>query len=326
VVSKKTLLITAFILVIIVVPALFCLWYQAELQPVVMGSVAGISFTVSPNESAASVLEQLKGNSLIRSVLATKIYLRISNLGNKIRQGTYTLDQGKSVSEIISILNSGPHDIWVTIPEGWRREQIAARLAGHLKDVNKNFNSSDFIKNTASLEGRLFPDTYLIPPSAGTADVIDIMTANFRKKSGLGSVSSDQQILILASLVEREAKSDSDRQNIAAILKKRLEAGWPLQVDASVQYSMDNRICAAGLINCNWWKNPIDTKYPSAFNTYLHPGLPPAPICNPGLATINAVKDASGSAYWYYMTGTDGITRYARDLAGHKSNIDKYLH
>jgi UPF0755 protein len=325
-VSKKTLLVLIFVFLVFAVPALLWFWYQKELSPVVVGNGTKVSFTVSPNETAVSVLKELQKNSLIRSGLATRIYLKINGLGSKIRPGIYVLEADTSTPEIIKSLSIGPKDIRVTFPEGWRREEIASRLASVLIGPTTKFNPSDFIKETAALEGRLFPDTYLLPADISTDEVADLLTANFSKKTGLVPTSDiDKTTLILASLVEREAKSESDRQTIASILKKRLLAGWPLQVDASVQYSMDNRNCAAKLLDCNWWRNPIVTDYPSAFNTYLHPGLPPAPICNPGLATIDAVKNASDSAYWYYMTDNDGITHYARTLAEHNLNIDKYL-
>jgi UPF0755 protein len=152
------------------------------------------------------------------------------------------------------------------------------------------------------------------------------LSANFVKKTGLNPDSdADKKIIILASLVEREAKSESDRAGISSVLKNRLQADWPLQIDASVQYSQDNRLCALSLLACDWWRHEIDPKFPSAYNTYLHPGLPPSPICNPGIAALDAVKNAQSSPYWYYITGNDGITYFAKNLAEHNLNIDKHL-
>lgn len=287
-------------------------WWSGELRPVQPGSDQGITITVTPNQTAARTIRQLADNGLIKSSLAAKLYLQFSGLDQKIRPGTYSLSPALNLPAIFEVLTSGPKDIRVTIPEGWRREQVAARLSSALP----SFDSQEFLLLTATLEGQLFPDTYLIPPTASTSEITDILLANFAKKSGLG-LPAQQDILILASLVEREAKADPDRAIIAGIFQKRLAAGWPLQVDASAQYALGT--------SRDWWPKNIDTKYPSPYNTYLQPGLPPSPIASPGLASIQAVLSPADSPYWYYLTGNDGRTYYARNLAEHNLNIDKYL-
>jgi UPF0755 protein len=324
--AKKILIFLVPLLFIVLILAGGFIWFKQSLTPPVAGSAPETPFVITEGESAAAIISDLAGKSLLKSSLAAKIYLKISSLGGRLRPGEYSLSQALSAPEIFKILASGPADIRVTIPEGWRREQIAARLDSLLVGPLKKFSARDFITQTASLEGRLFPDTYRLSPDITTDGVIDLFTANFTKKTGLNpDLTTDRQTVILASLVEREAKSAADRAGIASVLKNRLTAGWPLQIDATVQYAVDNRLCASDLLNCNWWHNPIDTKYPSSYNTYLETGLPPGPICNPGQATVEAVKNASPSAYMYYITGTDGITRYAKTLPEHNLNIDKYL-
>ena len=277
-------------------------WWSLQLRPASPGSTREITFTVAPNQTAAITINQLTNNYLITSPVAAKLYLQFSGLDQKIRPGTYALSPGLNLPEIFTALTSGPKDIRVTIPEGWRREQVADRLAASLP----GFDAPGFLSQTASREGMLFPDTYLIPPTATVSDVIDIFLANFAKKSGL-ELSAQHEALIIASLIEREAKADPDRAIIAGIFQKRLDAGWPLQVDASVQYALGTAR--------DWWPQNIDTKYQSDFNTYLHPGLPPAPIASPGLASIQAALHPQDSPYWYYLTGTDGRTYYARNLS-----------
>ena len=287
-------------------------WWSRQLQPAQPGSGQEITFTVAPNQTAAQTINELTNNHLITFPIAAKLYLQFSGLDQKIRPGTYTLSPGLDLPEIFQVLTSGPKDIRMTIPEGWRREQIATRLSSVLPD----FNSQEFLAATAPLEGQLFPDTYSLPPTASVSQIVNILLANFAKKSGL-KLPSQHEVLILASLVEREAKADPDRAIIAGIFQKRLDAGWPLQVDASVQYALGTAR--------DWWPQNIDTKYQSDFNTYLHPGLPPAPIASPGLASIQAALHPQDSPYWYYLTGTDGRTYYARNLSEHNLNIDKYL-
>ncbi len=328
-VSQKivfTLLVVLAVLVFGLLGGVF-FWYRSSLAPV-PDKIPGqqISLLISPDESALSVLQKLESLSVIRSALAVRIYLKIHGQSSKLRPGSYLLTSGQSAPEIVGRLILGPRDIKITLPEGWRREQMAARLDSQLSGPLKTFSASEFIKATATLEGQLFPDTYLLPPQISTAGVIQLLTANFYQKTGLNpALPVDRQTLILASLVEREARNNTDRGLVASILKKRLVAGWPLQVDATVEYAMDNRLCLADLLHCNWWHAGVDPKYPSSFNTYLQPGLPPGAISNPGLATIDAVKNVSDTAYWYYLTDSDGITHYAKSLTEHNLNIDKYL-
>ena len=295
-------------------------WWSLQLRPASPGSTREITFTVAPNQTAAITINQLTNNYLITSPVAAKLYLQFSGLDQKIRPGTYALSPGLTLPEIFTALTSGPKDIRVTIPEGWRREQAAGRLAASLP----GFNSAEFLSATATLEGQLFPDTYLIPPTASTKEITDILLANFSKKSNL-ELPAHQDILILASLIEREAKADPDRAIIAGIFQKRLAAGWALQVDATVQYAKDTSNFKFQTSNFKFWQPVYDTEYKSDFNTYLRPGLPPAPIASPGLASIQAALHPQDSPYWYYLTGTDGRTYYAKTLGEHNLNIDKYL-
>lgn len=288
-------------------------WYLWALQPAGRGN-ENISFVVTKSESGDSITARLQSANLIRSALASKIYLRLNKLSQKLKPGGYVLTSSMSADRVFSTLVSGPRDIWITIPEGWRREQIAARLENNLF----NFDAAEFNRLSSAYEGQLFPDTYLIPAQAVPSDVLQIFLKNFTKKTGLDPKSGvDMDILILASLIEREARTDSDRQQIAGVLKNRLDKNWPLQVDATVQYAANPQE--------DWWRPIFDTKYPSPYNTYLITGFPPGPICNPGLAAISAAKSPPSSPYWFYLTGTDGITYYAKTLDEHNLNIARYL-
>jgi UPF0755 protein len=306
-------------------------WYQ--LQPVASSPESGWQFTITKNQTASSILADLQSKGIIRSALAAKIYLKLTRQETHMSPGGYQVSR-LSTPQVIQLLTSGPQDIWITIPEGWRREQIAARLQANLAD----FSPDLFLQLTATLEGRLFPDSYLIPASASPPDVVAVLTRNFSRKTGLDpgakydlTVDSRRlqltgsEILTLASLIEREAKNQSERENIAAILVKRLSLDWPLQIDASVQYARDNQKCSIIPLECNYWEPVLDTHLVSSYNTYLHPGLPPGAIANPGLAAISAVRSPKDTPYFFYLTGTDGITRYAKNMSEHQLNIDKYL-
>lgn len=299
-------------------------WWSQQILPPDAASTNKVAFVVAKNQTAGQIIEQLSSKGLIRSPLAARIFSRVSGLGRKLQAGSFVLTPQLSLAEVFQVLTGPPADVWVTIPEGWRREQIAARMQTVLSQLEPQFVSSDFLTATATLEGQLFPDTYLIPISATTDQVVSIMTTNFAAKAQL-NLPADRQILILASLVEREANSDSDRPTVAGILWKRFKAGWPLQVDAAVQYGQDTANCRARPTECKYWLPVTDTHFPSAFNTYIHPGLPPSAIANPGLASIQAAKNPAATPYWFYLHAADGSVYYARTIGEHNSNIDKYL-
>jgi UPF0755 protein len=189
-------------------------------------------------------------------------------------------------------------------------------------------NKSDFIK--LAKEGYMFPDTYDFAPNATAADVVKVLKDNFDKKytaslqqkiqaKGFNSV----QGVILASLVEREARSDEVRKNVASIMLKRLEVGMPLNIDATVQYALGYQAAEK-----NWWKKSLtydDLKINSPYNTYLYQGLPPGPICNPSLSSLNAVANADTSIpYLYYFHDLQGNTYYAKTLEEHEANVAKH--
>jgi UPF0755 protein len=291
-------------------------WWKIQLTPVNFNNKSEQTLVIANNESANLVLQKLVNQRLIRSYWVAKLYLQGQGLDQNIRPGSYSLSQSLSLSEIFKTLTSGPKDIWVTIPEGFRREQIALKFANF-----EQFDEREFLALTASLEGKLFPDTYLVPLHANAKDVINMMSKNFGNRVG---VISDEN-LILASLVEREVRVDTDRKIVAGIILKRLKASWPLQIDATIQYAVDSAKCQVLSAKCEFWKPIYDTKFESKYNTYLNPGIPPTPIANPGIESINAILKPTESEYWYYLSDTKGVTRFAKTLAEHNLNVDKYL-
>jgi UPF0755 protein len=299
-------------------------WWSKQLEPVDSSSNLKVSFVIPKNQPAGIIVEQLAEQKLIKSSLAGKIYLRISNLAAKIQPGAYVVSPSQTMQQILLSLTEGPQDVWVTIPEGWRREQIAQRLNSTLEGPNKLFVAEEFLDYTRNLEGQLFPDTYLIPANATAEQAANIMLGVFASKSGL-DLPADKSTLIVASLVERETRSDAERPTVAGIIWKRLAAGWPLQIDATVQYAQDTATCAQVVLNCEWWETLNNTRFVSTFNTYLHTGLPPTPIANPGLSSIQAAINPVESDYWYYLHADDGQIYFASTIEQHNSNIDKYL-
>lgn len=327
--SKFLISIPIFLLVILV--AVFGWWSWANLAMTSPSLSNSKTFIVKKGESLSSVALRLQEANLVRQALAFKLIILSQGLAEKIQAGSFSLKTSLTPKEIAEILIHGTNDVWLTFPEGWRKEEFAQRLSGNLT----NFDSSQFLQLSANHEGELFPDTYLISKEASPSAVFNLLFNNFQKKfdkelesllskSGL----SKNEALILASMVEREAKGDQDRPIVAGILIKRLKTGWPLQVDATLQYALaDLRFKTSGAKLEDWWLTPTaaDKKIDSPYNTYKNKGLPPTPICNPGLASIKAVVYPKETDYWFYLSDASGKMHYAKTAAEHNENISQYL-
>jgi len=311
-------------------------WWQGAKQPASdLKPAPPKIFVVERGESLTLVANRLEKEGLIKSSLAFRILVLAKGLAGKVQAGDFRLRASLTTEEVAYVLTHGTLDIWLTFPEGWRREEFSRRLVANLED----FNYQEFLNQTRNKEGYLFPDTYLIPVEASPSAVIKIINRNFEKKfsSELEKKAKDQglnqkQALILASIVEREAKGSRDKALVAGILIKRWRNGWPLQVDATVQYILASQLAAnltqEQLMGFDWWPQKItkeDLKINSPYNTYEYQGLPPAPICNPGLASIKAVIEAQASEYWFYLSDPSGEVHYARTAEEHNENISQYL-
>jgi UPF0755 protein len=228
-----------------------------------------------------------------------------------------------TAKDVALALTHGTEDVWVTIPEGWRSEEIAAVVSKDLDIPEAEFLS-------AVREGYMFPDTYRFPKTATAGAVAEELRDNFDKKVPESIRSKAQtvgltfnQAIVLASLVEREGKSDIDRPVIAGILLNRLNKDWPLQVDATLQY-----IAGYQPKEKTWWKKELtdtDKLIESPYNSYKNPGLPPKPIANPGLSAILAVLNPKKTDYMFYLHDPTGTIHYAKTLEEHEANIAKFL-
>jgi len=289
-------------------------------------------FVIKKGEGLDEIALCLQKEGLVRSAFAFRLAVMAKNLTQQIQAGDFRLHPGMDLAEIIDQLTHGTLDVWVTIPEGWRQEQIAQKL------INEGFeiDLADWEQevNNSNLEGFLFPDTYLIPKDATAGAITKIMSNNFDKKtesvlsSRIQSSYSLNQVITLASLVEREVRTDQDRPLVAGIIFKRWQSNWPLQVDAAVQYVVGSIKCEIRDSDCNWWSKNLtkqDLQINSPYNTYQFRGLPPAPICNPGLASIKAALSYQESPYWFYLSDSSGQMHYAETIADHNANIAKYL-
>lgn len=302
---------------------LFFLWWNQAIKPANPTDKTPFIFTINRGDDARGIAERLKKQGLIRSSVAFFLLARFGGIADNIQAGEFRLNPSMDLSTLANALTHGTTDVWITIPEGWRNEEIALKLA-------KEFNipEKEFLKYAK--EGYMFPDTYLMPKDATAEKVANIMLDNFNKKitqetyekarlSGL----SKEDLIIIASLVEREAKFDSDRPLVVSVIINRLRIGMKLDIDATIQYALGYQTKEK-----NWWKKELtgeDLEVESPYNTYKNPGLPPTPICNPGLSVISSVVEAPKTNYIYYLSDKSGKIHFAETIEEHKVNIQKYL-
>jgi len=220
-------------------------WFYQNIGPV-SANKNFQDFLVTKGQSAASVATKLQNAGLIKNALVFRIYIRATGQASKLQTGEFRLTPSMSLFQIVDQLQKGPVEIWVTIPEGLRREEIAQKFATALEKDQKFV--AEFLENSKGEEGYLFPDTYLFPKDVTASAIVKKMLANFDAKTDQLKLTKDQ--IILASILERETKTDTERPIVAGILMNRIEAGMPLQVDASVQYAVANVKCQ--MSNVKW--------------------------------------------------------------------------
>ena len=316
--------ISILLFLFIFVSVSFYLFYKEGSLPVNKNSKISKIFVIKQGEPLDTIVNNLANEGLIRNKII--FYLIVKKLGieRKIQAGDFQISENMNAQEVATSLTHGTIDIWLTLIEGMRKEEMA-------QIISKNLDIPEIEIERKTKEGYIFPDSYLIPRTATTETILSIINKNFESKfdeklhaQAKNKKLTEKQVLILASLVEREARQSSTREKVAGIILKRYLADWPLQIDATVQYVLGYQPNEK-----SWWKKELseeDLKIDSPFNTYINKGLPPEPICNPSLSSIKAVINADeNTPYWYYITDKNGVMHYAITLEEHQNNINKYL-
>jgi UPF0755 protein len=338
--------------------SLFLSMHQAELNQPVSDDPSPVTFVVEPGETAAGVAARLEEEGLVVNGDVFRRFMTYNGLDATLQAGTYSLRANMTMHEIAEALqHGGGNAVTVTIVEGWRAEQV-----GWLLEQQGLMRSDDFMAYVrtaqydyawlqdrppdASLEGFLFPDTYELPTEVTPADVVDLMLANFDVRAapdieaqlpgktlfdlntGSYRPMTAYDVVTLASIVEREAVVDEERPIIASVYFNRLnpayvdETALRLSADPTIQY-------AKGLdpATGNWW-NPMlpgeGQTLDSPYNTFKVQGLPPGPICSPGLASILAVLNPADTTYLYFHAVGDGSHVFASTLEEHLRNQQQY--
>jgi UPF0755 protein len=322
---KKTLIIVfSILLIFIIVSVIAYIFYKKAINTENLSTKPNDIIEIESGTSTTEVAERLEELGAVKDSRIFWLYAKLSN--KKIQAGMHTLVYSLSVKELTEKLSSGEYLLQkVTVPEGKRIEQIAAMM-----EDKKIFNYYDLLKAAEGNEGHLFPDTYYIAKKTTASDFVKMMLDNFTAKTSALNLSEQQ--LILASIIEREAINDDERPTIAGIFSNRLNIGMKLEADPTVLYANDSQKIAGitpyDATQYTFWQPISFSLYKtvsSPFNTYINSGLPPAPICSPGLESIKAAKDPETNNYFFFLHGSDGGFYPAANNSEHEINKDKYL-
>ena len=300
-------------------------YYNSEVHGSPRAGQGPVSITIPPGTSTQGVADILASRGLIGNALVFSTYVRLNGL--TVEAGQYTIPGGASIVDITALLahNQGGSSVTVTIPEGYTARQVGALMAkkglfsaDEFLAATKLQYPQDFLAGrdpALGLDGYLFPDTYQFGARVTPRDVITTLLNHFGEKvppdlrAHLPAGYNLNQVVVIASIVEREALFDKDRPAVAGVFYNRLANKMPLQADATVLY-------AKGQGGTDISEE--DKKFNSPYNTYLNAGLPPGGISNPGLASIMAALQPMRSDFYYYLTDKTGHAHFSKTYSQHQ--------
>jgi len=314
------------------------LWADGLLTRPLLQRAPERSFEVLPGESVDSVCQRLEADGLIADAHAFRDYLVYSGQDTTLQAGAYQISASTSMLAIARRMQDAtPTEVDFVVLAGWRIEEIAAALPTSGMDIDpaqfvqaakSPWPGFDVLAGASTTEGFLFPDSYVLPRSANSQELLDALIRNFRQRltADLGEGYSRQGLdvygaVTLASIIEREAVRTQEAPLIASVYLNRLRSGMRLDADPTVQYAL-----GFNPVQETWWTNPLsldDLKVQSIYNTYLNTGLPPAPISNPGPDALRAVAEPADSPYYFFNAKCDGsgYHTFAQDFAEHLGNL-----
>lgn len=296
-------IIVSFVLFFIIA-ASAVVWWKVSVSAVNLADKTTQSFVISKGDGVKIIAKNLKDQGFIRDELVFSLLVKKLGIEKNIQAGSFKISKSMNATQIAIKFTLGTEDVWITIPEGWRSEQIM--------DYLKAQGIASGEANWKTDEGKYFPDTYLVPKQFSLDDARKLMRTTFDQK--VPSITKNQ--LIIASLIEREAKNSTDRPLISSVIYNRLSAGMALDIDATILYALGT------------WEKVLtsdDLKIKSPYNTYTNPGLPPGPICNPGLASIEAAINPAKSDYLFYIHDKNLVAHFAKTIEEHNANVAKHL-
>ena len=338
-------ILKSFLILAIVFSSLLYIFYKKSINSSLSKEYFAIDFSIESGEGVNAIANKLKNESLIASEFYFKIYIWKRDADKMLQAGDYVLSPSMTMKEVVDYFISGNvvlSEKDVKIINGWNLKDIATSFQKNnissSKDflslvespVNKwvfNFDKPSLLSDIPrghDLEGYIYPDTYRVYNNASISDILKKAFANFDlklsqemrneiKKQG----KSLHEILTLASIVEKEVRSSDDKKIVAGILLKRLDIGMRLEVDSTINYITGKNDPGASY---------IDLEIDSPYNTYRNYGLPPGPICNPGISSIIAAIYPEESPYLFYLNRQDTLeTIFSKDYNEHIRNKNKYL-
>ncbi|GAC1585612.1 MAG: endolytic transglycosylase MltG [Candidatus Elarobacter sp.] len=279
----------------------------------------------------AQTVDALQSHHVLAQPLAFRILARLRHAEGSVKAGEYRFPANQTSDQVLQRLVRGEQfALWVTIPEGYTAREIAKTLAAHGL-ASADAYAAVFLHQgvrvdggrTSTMEGYLFPSTYLIPTDDGPRATAQILVDQFRRELPADAATlakalgrSVAEVVTIASLIEREGKVDADRPLIASVIYNRLRLGMPLEIDASIEYVFAEHHDVI---------TKRDLQIDSPYNTYRHTGLPPTPIANPGKASLDAAFRPAHSDFLYYVAKPDGHSAFAKTLQEHNANVARYL-
>ena len=313
------------LLLVLVVVAAAAAWYFVYLP---YGPSSETFVDIAPGTGTVGIAKQLQQAGIVRSAAVFEAVKEWR--GGSLKAGEYRFDHPATVEEVYARLHKGDvYTLTLVIPEGYNVFDIAQAVQSVGLGSSAAFLAAErqhteliarWSPAASSLEGYLFPDTYKFGRHATPLQMLSVMVKRFgQETAALGLGGGDvARTVTMASLVEKEVAMASERPTVASVFENRLAAGMPLQTDPTVIY--------ASLLQGTWTGviHQSELHLDSPYNTYVHAGMPPGPICNPGLAAIKAAMHPATTDYLYFVAGTDGSTKFARSLDEHNANVSAY--
>lgn len=283
--------------------------------------IPGTTVQIMSGSAATQIAADLGDAHIIAHPTLLRLLLRGIGKSESVQTGLYKFDRPQGLFTIAYRLVKGVYGIEpvrLTFTEGITNREVAIKVAGALQGISVE----DFQAAADGEEGYLFPDTYFFQPGVDAPSVVRTMRSNFDSRIAsltdtiTRSGKSLSEVVTMASLIEKEARTVEDKHIVSGILWNRIKLGMPLQVDAVFGYIYGRDTYSPA---------PRELQVTSPYNLYTHIGLPPGPIDNPGLESLEAALNPADTEYLYYLTGDDGLMHYARSYAGHQANVRIFL-
>jgi UPF0755 protein len=322
------------ILALLAIAGSGAIWIRIELATPYLGPAAEVFVDIPRGAGAGGIADALTGAGVLRHKLPFMIYVRWTGSGGYLRAGEYRFAEPARTAQIVRRLVQG--DVYsrsLTIPEGLTARETAALMARNGFGMESELSAllvrtdwiSDLDPKAASLEGYLFPETYRFSRHATPEEMLKTMIAQFRQRTS-ATLSEGHlppgwnlpAIVTLASMIEKEARIEPERALVSSVLANRIRLKMPLDCDATIIYALKQ----AGVYDGNLRRQ--DMRLSSPYNTYLHTGLPPGPIANPSLASLQAALEPAQTDYLYYVSRNDGTHVFSKDLRAHLLAVDRF--